>query len=187
MAFAFNGTTPNLNYAVNRLNKKQSLLGKISNALSQGAGSNSGNADIESAVTWAITIANDDTHGYDQANRQGPDYDCSSLVSNAWAQAGAGVNPNDSTREMKEDFTAHGFKWYAGNPSNDLSILRRGDVLLNIQNHTAMYIGGGQIVEACINEFGGITGGQPGDQTGQEIRVGGYWDDNWDGFLRYEK
>ena len=34
----------------------------------------------EKAVTWAIKIANDPAHGYDQDNRWGPDYDCSSLV-----------------------------------------------------------------------------------------------------------
>ena len=38
----------------------------------------------EKAVTWAIRIANDPAHGYDQDNRWGPDYDCSSLVISAW-------------------------------------------------------------------------------------------------------
>ncbi|MFR8905050.1 MAG: hypothetical protein ACLVHS_14945 [Blautia wexlerae] len=38
----------------------------------------------EKAVTWAIEIANDPAHGYDQDNRWGPDYDCSSLVISAW-------------------------------------------------------------------------------------------------------
>ena len=31
----------------------------------------------EKAVTWAIEIANDPAHGYDQDNRWGPDYDLS--------------------------------------------------------------------------------------------------------------
>ena len=31
----------------------------------------------EKAVTWAIEIANDPAHGYDQDNRWGPDYDIS--------------------------------------------------------------------------------------------------------------
>ena len=35
---------------------------------------------IDKAVTWAVGIANDNSHGYDQADRWGPDYDCSSLV-----------------------------------------------------------------------------------------------------------
>ena len=29
---------------------------------------------IESATQWMINLANDDSHGYDQANRWGPDY-----------------------------------------------------------------------------------------------------------------
>ena len=47
------------------------------NYLSQYAG---GSEKIEAAVNWAIQIANDNSHGYDQANRWGPDYDCSSLL-----------------------------------------------------------------------------------------------------------
>ena len=38
---------------------------------------------IEKAVTWALAIANDNTHGYDQQYRWGPDYDCSSLIISA--------------------------------------------------------------------------------------------------------
>ena len=41
---------------------------------------------IEKAVTWALAIANDNTHGYDQQYRWGPDYDCSSLIISAWQQ-----------------------------------------------------------------------------------------------------
>ena len=43
---------------------------------------------IEDAVEWTIGIANDDSHGYDQTNRWGPDYDCSSLIIQAWQNAG---------------------------------------------------------------------------------------------------
>jgi hypothetical protein len=39
---------------------------------------------ILSAINWAVAIANDDSHGYDQTNRWGPDYDCSSLVIQAY-------------------------------------------------------------------------------------------------------
>ena len=40
-----------------------------------GGGSVAPDASVEAAVLWAIQIANDDTHGYDQANRNGPDSD----------------------------------------------------------------------------------------------------------------
>lgn len=48
-----------------------------------------------------------------------------------------------------------------------------------------MYIGDGQEVEASINEFGGVTGGQPGDQTGWEFTVRSYRNYPWDCVLRY--
>ena len=42
-------------------------------------------AVIESAVNWAVGIANDNSHGYDQNSRWGVDYDCSSLVISAFS------------------------------------------------------------------------------------------------------
>lgn len=183
MGLAFYSSTANIRDAINRLNRLHGTNSSAISGIIKGNGSTSGNDTIESAVSWAINIANDESHGYDQANRQGPDYDCSSLVSNAWAQAGAGVNPNDATYTMMDDYLANGFTWHAGNPA--ASELQRGDVLLNIQNHTAMYIGDNTIVEASVNEFGGITGGETGDQTGSEIRTYPFYSFPWDGYLRY--
>ena len=146
-----------------------------------------GGSGAEGAVKWAIDIANDDSHGYDQATRDGGvDFDCSSLVSWAFRQNGFDIPwPSPATYTMVAAFENAGFTWYQG-MGNDSSELYRGDILLNIQDHVALYIGGGQLVEACINEFGGITGGQPGDQTGVEIRVGGFYSFPWNGILRYE-
>lgn len=152
-----------------------------------------GGQGIEDAVLWAIDIANDNSHGYDQPTRDGGvDFDCSSLTS--WAfRVGGGFDiptPSPSTYTMRSAFEGAGFTWYPG-LANDSSQLYRGDVLLFIGDpnagtgHVAIYIGDGQLVEACINEFGGISGGEPGDQTGNEIRVGGYYYGNWDGVLRY--
>lgn len=43
-------------------------------------------------VAWAKRIADDDSHGYSQSNRNGdPDYDCSSLVYYALKNAGLDV------------------------------------------------------------------------------------------------
>ena len=66
----------------------------------------------EKAVTWAIEIANDPAHGYDQDNRWGPDYDCSSLVISAWQQAGVPVKTKGAynTQSMKSVFLSCGFK-----------------------------------------------------------------------------
>ena len=47
--------------------------------------------NINAAVHWAIEIALDDTHGYSQANRYGPDYDCSSFIAAALIHGGFNV------------------------------------------------------------------------------------------------
>ena len=48
-----------------------------------------------------------------------------------------------------------------------------------------MYIGNGKIVHARINEFGGVTGGKTGDQTGNEIAVTPYRNHPWTYVLRF--
>lgn len=140
---------------------------------------------IENAVARAKEIAADDSHGYDQANRWGPDYDCSSLVIDCFKRAGVPLTCT-FTGNMNVDMLRHGFEDVTG--SVDLATgagLERGDVLLNHVHHTALYIGSGQIVQASINEYGGTTGGQTGDQTGREIYTRGYYNYPWDCVLRY--
>mgnify|MGYP000063739338 CR=1 FL=1 len=127
----------------------------------------------EKAVTWAIEIANDPAHGYDQDNRWGPDYDCSSLVISAWQQAGVPVKTKGAynTKSMKSVFLSCGFKDVTSSVNLDNgSGMKRGDVLLNIARHTVMHIGNGKVVSASINENGGAHGGTPGDQNGNEIK-----------------
>lgn len=143
---------------------------------------------IEKATQWMINLANDPKHGYDQDNRWGPDYDCSSAVISAWQAAGVPVKSKGAsyTGNMKSVFISCGFKDVRSsiNLSNG-SGLKRGDVLLNTVTHTAMYIGNGQIVHASINENGTTTGGKTGDQTGKEICIRSYYNKNWDCVLRY--
>lgn len=130
------------------------------------------NTIITSAVEWAVGIANDDTHGYDQANRWGDDYDCSSLLIQAYEQAGCPVKTNgaSSTANMRSVFVETGFNEIA---YSEGMYLVAGDVLWR-DGHCAMYIGNGQIVSAHINELGTTTGGQTGDQTGEEIDVSSF-------------
>ena len=140
---------------------------------------------IESAAAYAQNIAADDSHGYDQAGRWGPDYDCSSLVISAFRKAGVPLSCT-YTGNMRGDMLRCGFEDVTG--SVDLTTgagLERGDVLLNHVHHTALYIGGGQLVQASINEYGGTTGGRTGDQTGREIYTRGYYNYPWDCVLRY--
>ena len=137
------------------------------------------------AVQNALAIANDNSHGYDQGNRWGPDYDCSSLVITAYKKAGVPLTCT-YTGNMLSDMLSHGFRIVT--PSVNLvdgSGMQPGDVLLNVRSHTAMYIGERKIVHASINEFGKTLGGKTGDQTGNEICVRSYYNFPWDYVLRY--
>ena len=141
---------------------------------------------IDNAVTRALEIAADDSHGYDQSNRWGPDYDCSSLIIDCFKRAGLPLSCT-YTGNMRSDMMRCGFEDVTSSVNlNTGAGLERGDVLLNHVHHTAMYIGGGQIVQASINEYGTTTGGQTGDQTGREIYTRGYYNYPWNTVLRYK-
>lgn len=146
---------------------------------------------IEKATVWMEDLANDNSHGYDQIYRWGEkgDYDCSSAVITAWENSGVPVKSKGGatyTGNMRSAFLNYGFK----NVTSSINLstgdgLQRGDVLLNDVHHVAMYVGNGKEVEASINEKGGATGGQPGDQTGQEIKIRSYRNYPWNIILRY--
>ncbi|MCM1286601.1 MAG: C40 family peptidase [Bacteroides sp.] len=142
---------------------------------------------VEYAVQWAIAIANDDSHGYDQGNRWGPDYDCSSLIITAYENAGIPVKSNGATRtyDMKSVFLRTGFVEVKSWNKSTGAGLQRGDVVLNVSHHVELYIGDGKLLKASQNEFGGSIGGKVGDQTGTEIKIGGYYNFPWDCALRY--
>lgn len=145
---------------------------------------------IEKAISQMEDWAADPAHGYDQTYRWGErgDFDCSAAVIQAWELAGVPVKSGGATYtgNMLGVFLRCGFEDVTA--AVDLASgagLQRGDVLLNIVNHTAMYCGNGQEVEASINENGGTTGGLPGDQTGREFLVRSYRNYPWDCVLRY--
>ncbi len=156
--------------------------------INNGAGSVApGGKGVEDAIKWILAIADDASHGYDQGNRWGPDYDCSSLIYEGFRVGGGFTLPTHSgyTGSMVSDFTSAGFTWLPGK-GNSQSECQRGDILLNQGAHVELYLGEGMNVGAHINEFGGTTGGQTGDQTGNEISKGAYYSFPWDGILRYE-
>lgn len=137
------------------------------------------------AAKWIESIANNNIHGYSQFDRWGnPDYDCSSLVISAYEQAGVPVKENGATftGNMLDAFLKSGFYDVTHDVNlNNCAGMKRGDVLLNVANHTAMYVGDGKIVHAR-----GTDGHpEPGDQTGNEIRSQNYWNYPWDYVLRY--
>lgn len=144
---------------------------------------------VENYTKFAENVAKDDTHGYDQVDRNGnPNYDCSGLVIKAVDQSGIDVKGAGATYtgNMKNAFIKKGFK----NVTSKITLstgkgLIRGDVLLNEGHHTAIYCGNGKMVDARINEKGTATGGKSGDQTGHEIEIHAYNNHPWNCVLRY--
>lgn len=145
------------------------------------SGSNGGSSSSIDYVQWAIDIANDDSHGYSQCSRTGPDYDCSSLVyysllNSGYSEEELGSYPFSTSSEEsvlpKIGFTSHTYVE---------SELQAGDILWR-NGHTGIYIGDGQTVEAHGPEGGGVCGRQ-GDQTGDEISVSNN-SGNWTRYYR---
>jgi len=128
---------------------------------------------VEKMVQYAVGVAEDDSHGYSQARRwksQGTDRDCSSLMIEAAHEGGYDVPTGwGYTGSMLDTFRKAGFEAI---PFSRVGLggLKRGDILLNVKNHTEMCIGGGRFVGAHCSETGGIDG-KPGDQTGDEISI----------------
>ena len=137
-------------------------------------------ANIMKAVNFMIDTANDNAHGYDQIHRNGPDYDCSSLVGTALHVAGFNVSPYSWTGNLETQLRKAGFvdckaPWLPG------------DVHLNSNHHVCMSISNTKIAQASINEKGKVSGGKTGDQTGREIWIRNYYEYSygWDVHLRY--
>jgi len=120
--------------------------------------------------------------GYGQDTRwniyDGGDADCSSLVIHTLQEAGFDTGDANSTHDLLPALAVRG--WTLASPP-----LQPGDILLSPGSHVAVYVGGGMLAEANINENGDICNGVPGDQTGQETRVTEYYNHPWDYILRY--
>lgn len=143
---------------------------------------------IDKAVDFAVNVANDNSHGYDQIHRYlNPDVDCSSLVILSYENAGVPVREAGATYtgNMKNAFVKCGFEAI---PYKKPMGLMKGDVILNEKHHTCMYIGGGKIVQASIGDKGTI-GNKGGDQTGREVLVCNFYEysKGWDYVLRYKE
>lgn len=141
---------------------------------------------IDTYVSWAVKIANDNTHGYSQAVRWAPDYDCSSFVISALEAAGFPMKAYGAsyTGNMGQALKACGFVKVSGVSLSTGEGLIKGDILLNPQTHTEIYIGSGQAVGAHSSETGGKYG-KAGDQTGNEISIQTYRNKNYKEIWRY--
>jgi len=167
---------------------------------------------MEKAVVWALQIAADNRHGYSQGaenatannpytgSREGPDYDCSSLVYHALDQAGIPIiaawqkNPDyyklydgkqltgDADTIWPDLQKIGGFTKYSWAEVKDN--LQRGDILCRPEAHVAIYIGDGKTVEArgVNNPKGGEY--RTGDQGG-EIDCYSAYGRGWTEVYRY--
>lgn len=131
---------------------------------------------IDNAVSWAVQIANDDSHSYSRSVRWGPSYDCSSFVISAYDQAGVPVKSGGATYtgNMKRVFLDNGFEDVTSsvNLSNG-SGLKKGDVLLNETHHAALVQeDGGKIVHSSSPSNGIVANRN-------------YYNYPWDCVLRY--
>lgn len=138
----------------------------------------------QKALQWMLDTASDKSHGYSQARRWGPDYDCSSAVITAYQYAGVPVKDKGATYtgNMRAVFLACGFTNVTSkiNLANGSGLVK-GDVLLNDIHHTAMYAGNGKIVHARGQSYGSSA---TGDQ-GTEFAVTSYYNYPWNCVLRY--
>ena len=146
----------------------------------------------QKAVRWAIAIAKDNSHGYNntKGKRLGnPDYACSSFIAGAYRAAGVDVAADAYTSKMRTDFLKHGFE----DVSADVNLrtgggMKCGDVVLVPGKHVEMVTGAKHnLVGARGNATGGAMNGKAGDQGGGEIKVIPWWDDGWKYCLRYAK
>lgn len=134
---------------------------------------------IDDAVSFAVGIANDNSHGYSQAVRSlynitnPTSFDCSSLVCTAFYYAflknGISPTPKDKgcsyTGNMLNLLNC-GFEVVARNQTAHSQMIK-GDIELNVTHHTALAVDGNNIVHARSSEGTSDTK----DNSGNEIRV----------------
>ena len=89
--------------------------------------------DLEKFVNIMENLCGDDTHGYSQYHRYGPDYDCSSAVIYALEQAGWPMNGALTTDHIRAPLVAQGWAWLPPSVPKE-----RGDILLAEEYHVAV-------------------------------------------------
>lgn len=156
MAFAFSSTNPNLNRAVNELNKRYgSVLSNYAVSLSSvfgGSGISAAAGDMEKAIQWGLGRVGKISYSQEfrqLGNLNATVLDCSAFVLTALLAGGIDMISLGaySTHDMREKLVGSGlFRWIPTSTGDIYSEnLIRGDILLcdstQYSNHTQFYIG----------------------------------------------
>lgn len=99
---------------------------------------------VEAMLAWALETAADDSHGYSQSKRFGPNYDCSSFVCTALMEGGFALEDYLSTDGLIDVLPSYGFAVYRRGETEP----RRGDILVRRGVHTEICMGDGGCVAA---------------------------------------
>lgn len=133
-------------------------------------------------VEQAKAFAADNSIGYNTntgLRQHNPDMDCSSLVYYALVESGVcteeqlGPIINFASYTMADKLKRAGFQELSTANMELPEDLKYGDILQKV-GHTEIYIGDGKNVGAWGN-----YDGRPGDSSGREVLVTGYWNDGW--------
>lgn len=110
---------------------------------------------VESAISWAVAVANDPQYYYVSPAQPPYGWDCSSFVIQAYRQAGVDVHQASDTSDMISELTRDNV---FTNLTFDLSIAQRGDIFMwdgtGTQGHACIYLGNNQIVHAANSTTG---------------------------------
>lgn len=146
--------------------------------LEENLGISFANLDLETALQIFGNLMDDDSHGYSQSNRWGPDYDCSSSIIYALRTAGLDTGGASTTYNMSDELTARGWERLPV-PADAPNGLQRGDIVLNDAQHVEWWLGN------ALGGFHSDYDGRTGDSSGTEASRGAYYNDGWNAILRY--
>jgi hypothetical protein len=99
---------------------------------------------IEAMLACALEIAADDSHGYSQSDRFGPNYDCTSFISTALMEGGFELEDYLSTGGLIDVLPDYGFAVYRRGETEP----QRGDILVQRGVHAEICMGDGGCVAA---------------------------------------
>lgn len=93
--------------------------------------------DLNGAISQAMQICFDESHGYNWGGTMNPDTDCSGLIGYCLANHGFNVNPRWNTESMITTLSNYaGFTHYVWSPS---FVLQHGDIVVYDETQTTGY------------------------------------------------